>query len=41
MHIWTVNDPDEMRSLLAAGVDGVMSDFPGRLLDVAGHEAAG
>ncbi len=41
MHIWTVNDPDEMRSLLAAGVDGVMSDFPGRLLDVARREAAG
>lgn len=28
---WTVNDPDEMRSVLAAGVDGVMTDFPDRL----------
>lgn len=35
VHVWTINDPDEMRSLLEAGVDGVMSDFPARLLEVA------
>lgn len=28
---WTVNEPDEIRSVIAAGVDGVMTDFPDRL----------
>lgn len=28
---WTVNQPEEMRSAIAAGVDGVMTDFPDRL----------
>jgi glycerophosphoryl diester phosphodiesterase len=35
LHVWTINEPAEMRSLLAAGVHGIMSDFPGRLLEVA------
>lgn len=28
---WTVNDPDEMRALIAWGVDGITTDFPDRL----------
>jgi glycerophosphoryl diester phosphodiesterase len=32
MHIWTVNDVAEMRALLALGVDGIITDFPARLL---------
>ena len=28
---WTANRPEEMRSLIAAGVDGIMTDFPDRL----------
>jgi glycerophosphoryl diester phosphodiesterase len=28
---WTANKPEEMRSLIAAGVDGIMTDFPDRL----------
>jgi len=33
MHVvtWTANDPAEMRRLIDAGVDGIMTDFPDRL----------
>jgi len=29
MHIWTVNQADEMQDLLRLGVDGIISDLPG------------
>jgi glycerophosphoryl diester phosphodiesterase len=29
---WTINNPAHMRLLAAAGVDGIMSDYPDRLL---------
>jgi glycerophosphoryl diester phosphodiesterase len=35
MHVWTINEEAEMAALLSLGVDGVMSDFPGRLVAVA------
>jgi glycerophosphoryl diester phosphodiesterase len=28
---WTVNEPDDMRAMIAAGADGIMTDFPDRL----------
>jgi len=31
---WTVNSPAHMRMLATAGVDGIMSDYPDRLLSV-------
>jgi len=34
IHVWTINDADEMRRLLDLGVDAVMSDFPGLLRKV-------
>jgi glycerophosphoryl diester phosphodiesterase len=32
VHVWTINELQEMEQLLALGVDGMMSDFPDRLL---------
>jgi glycerophosphoryl diester phosphodiesterase len=31
---WTINEPDQMRRLIEAGVDGIMSDYPDRLVSV-------
>ena len=32
VHVWTINQQAEMQELLALGVDGIITDFPGRLL---------
>jgi glycerophosphoryl diester phosphodiesterase len=34
LHVWTVNDADEMRRLLDLGVDGIITDRPDVLNDV-------
>jgi glycerophosphoryl diester phosphodiesterase len=34
VHVWTINDPDEMRQLLDLGVDGIMTDAPDVLKQV-------
>jgi glycerophosphoryl diester phosphodiesterase len=31
VHVWTVNEVDEMRALLELGVDGILTDYPARL----------
>jgi glycerophosphoryl diester phosphodiesterase len=36
VYAWTINDPDRMRNLFEIGVDGILSDYPGRLKQV--HE---
>ena len=35
VHVWTINESREMERLLDLCVDGIMSDFPGRLREVA------
>jgi glycerophosphoryl diester phosphodiesterase len=33
VHVWTINDAEEMRELVAMGVDGIFSDYPARLVE--------
>lgn len=35
--VWTVNELADMESVLAAGVDGIISDFPGRFDSIVGR----
>jgi glycerophosphoryl diester phosphodiesterase len=34
VHVFTVNDAAEMRAMLEMGVDGIITDFPARLLEL-------
>lgn len=36
VQVWTVNDTDTMRALIALGVDGIFTDRPDRLAEVLG-----
>ena len=38
VHVWTVDEPDEMRRLLALGVDAIQTDRPDRLAEVLVEE---
>jgi glycerophosphoryl diester phosphodiesterase len=38
---WTVNHPGHMRLLMEAGVDGIISDYPDRLLELARRKDGG
>lgn len=35
VHVWTINDPEEIEALLALGADGIVSDFPARVARAA------
>jgi glycerophosphoryl diester phosphodiesterase len=37
VHVWTVNAEGEMRRFIEMGVDGIMTDYPDRLLKVLGR----
>jgi glycerophosphoryl diester phosphodiesterase len=30
--VWTINEVEQMRQLIATGVDGIITDYPDRLL---------
>ena len=34
IHVWTINDPEEMKKLIDLQVDGIMTDYPKRLIDI-------
>ncbi len=36
VNVWTVNEPQEAVALAARGIDGLISDYPGRLLSALG-----
>jgi glycerophosphoryl diester phosphodiesterase len=35
VQVWTVNDIDAMKHLIKLGVDGIMTDYPQRLLEIS------
>jgi glycerophosphoryl diester phosphodiesterase len=37
VHIWTINEPEELQRMLDLGVDGIITDYPDRLLDQLGR----
>ncbi len=39
VHAWTINEREEIRELLELGVDGIVTDFPDRMLEVMAERA--
>jgi glycerophosphoryl diester phosphodiesterase len=38
VHVWTVNDPKHMQRLVDLGVDGIMTDYPEKLIELLGRK---
>ncbi|HEY0459276.1 MAG TPA: glycerophosphodiester phosphodiesterase family protein, partial [Pyrinomonadaceae bacterium] len=36
VHVWTINNPQDMQRLIEMKVDGIMTDYPDRLLKILG-----
>ena len=34
VHVWTVNEPDDMRKLISLGVDNIITNYPNVLKEV-------
>lgn len=41
VHVWTINDIDSMKGYLDIGVDGIMTDYPDRLLELIRYRGRG
>jgi glycerophosphoryl diester phosphodiesterase len=41
VHVWTINEVEEMQRLLDLGVDGIVTDFPARLAELIAERRAG
>jgi glycerophosphoryl diester phosphodiesterase len=39
VQVWTLNDEERMRQLVQMGVDGIITDWPDRLLALLGRAA--
>jgi glycerophosphoryl diester phosphodiesterase len=37
VHPWTINEVDDMQRMIDLGVDGIMTDYPDRLIDLLGE----
>ena len=37
VHVWTINEVSDMIRMLALGVDGIITDYPDRLIDLLGE----
>ncbi|MDQ1610767.1 MAG: glycerophosphoryl diester phosphodiesterase [Pyrinomonadaceae bacterium] len=40
VHVWTINEEDAMRRVIALGVDGIMTDYPDKLIALLKRTAA-
>ena len=38
VHVWTINETADMERLINIGVDGIMTDYPDRLLNLLNRQ---